>query len=314
MTIAPYQKITLQVPAKINPQIRVGPLRQDGYHDITLAYQAISLYDSLTITHNPEGPTMTVTGMDSDRVPNDSRNLVIKAAALLAKQVGVSPRLHFELSKMIPSEAGLGGGSADAAAALVGCNLMWGSTLDDDELMELGAQIGEDVPFFINGMMALGLGHKQPLIPLEVADYPWIWVLAVPTRGLSTKGVFQEYDSDMTGSLAEEEEAYTCRRKGCIDTPWGTTPPMELLSSLVNDLEVPSSRLLPDIGVALEAGRAFGAAASLMCGSGSTCAFLARDEAHAVRLRTELQKMAIFREVMVAAGPVEGVKVIEASR
>ncbi|KAJ6088353.1 Ribosomal protein S5 domain 2-type fold subgroup [Penicillium sp. IBT 16267x] len=311
MTLLFQPKITLQVPAKVNPQIRVGPLREDGYHDITLAYQAISLYDILTISQNPEGPTMNVTGMDSDLVPADSGNLVIKAASLLGSHVGVEPMLHFELAKCIPSEAGLGGGSADAAAALVGCNILWGSKVNDDDLMELGAQIGEDVPFFIKGMMAIGLGHKQPLISLEVADHKWIWVLAVPFRGLSTKAVFQEHDKDLGGSLSEEEEKYSCRRKGCIDVAWGTSSPTELLPSLVNDLEMPSTRLLPDIGIALEAGRSHGAAASLMSGSGSTCAFLAKDETHAMHLKKELEKTNIFTEVMIASGPVEGVRVIQ---
>lgn len=310
MTLIPL-KITLQVPAKINPQIRVGPLREDGYHDITLAYQAISLFDTLTISQNPEGPTMNVTGMDSDRVPADNRNLVIKAASHLGKHVGVEPSFHFELAKCIPSEAGLGGGSADAAAALVGCNILWGSKVNDDDLMELGAQIGEDVPFLIKGMMAIGLGHKQPLVSLEVADHKWIWVLAVPFRGLSTKAVFQEHDKVLAGTLSEEEEKYLRRRQGCIDVAWGTISPTELLPFLVNDLELPSTRLLPDIGIALEAGRCHGAIASLMSGSGSTCAFLAKDEAHAMQLKTELQKETIFREIVIASGPVEGVRVIK---
>ncbi|KAJ5768890.1 Ribosomal protein S5 domain 2-type fold subgroup [Penicillium odoratum] len=308
MTVS--QTITLQVPAKINPQIRVGPLRKDGYHDITLAYQAISLYDVLTISPNPEGPTINVTGIDSDRVPADSRNLVVKAAALLGSHLGVQPKLHFELAKSIPSEAGLGGGSGDAAAGLVGCNILWGSKLNNDDLMTLGAQIGEDVPFFLVGMMALGLGHKQPLISLDVADHTWIWVLGVPFRGLSTKTVFQEFDNGLTGSLPEEEEEYAWRRQECIDLAWGTTSPMDLLPALVNDLEPPSIRLLPDIGLALQAGRSHGAVTSLMSGSGSTCAFLAKDEAHAIYLQTELQKEKFFRKVLIASGPVDGVRIL----
>ncbi|KAJ5107698.1 Ribosomal protein S5 domain 2-type fold subgroup [Penicillium angulare] len=305
MTSSPPLQITLQVPAKINPQLRVGPPRQDGYHDITLAYQAISLYDILTISQNPHGPTMNVSGMDSDRVPHDQRNLVIKAAALLGAHLGVKPHLHFELVKSIPSEAGLGGGSADAAAALVGCNILWDSKLSADELMTLGAHLGEDVPFFIIGMMAIGLGHKQPLIRLETSGYKWTWVLAVPRRGLSTKAVFQEFDK-----VSDIEKVYLNRRKECLETPWGTTSPESLLSALVNDLEVPSTKMLPDISLALQLGKTAGAQASLMCGSGSTCAFLARDGDHAKHLKNSIQKEGIFREVVIASGPVEGVKVL----
>ncbi|KAJ5715166.1 Ribosomal protein S5 domain 2-type fold subgroup [Penicillium malachiteum] len=310
MTISPLPTITLKVPAKINPQIRVGPLRQDGYHDITLAYQAISLYDTLTISHNLEGPTIHVTGMDSDRVPHDERNLVIKAANLLAAREGVEPRLHFELAKCIPSEAGLGGGSADAAAALVGCNIIWKSNLTPGELMDLGAHIGEDVPFFIEGMMAIGLGHKRPLIRLETVEYKWTWVLGVPYRGLSTKAVFQEYDRILERTSSGEED-YLIRRQGCLETSWGSCPPEELLDALENDLELPSMQLLPDIRIALEAGRSAGAIASLMSGSGSTCAFLAKSEGHAGLLKEEIQRNEVFREVMVASGPVQGVELLE---
>ena len=309
MTVSSTPTITLQVPAKINPQIRVGPPRQDGYHDVTLVYQAISLYDTLTISPNPEGPTINVTGMDSDRVPHDERNLVVKAAILLGKRTSHSPNVHFELAKNIPSEAGLGGGSADAAAALVGCNEMWKSNLTSDELMELGARIGEDVPFFIMGMMAINLGHKQPLVKLKTSGHTWNWVLGVPHRGLSTKAVFQEYDKILERSSSGEED-YLARRKECIGTPWGVSSPDELLLALANDLEAPSMQLLPDISTALQAGSTAGAIASLMSGSGSTCAFLAKDEAHAQGLKERMENQEIFRAVMVASGPVEGVKVL----
>ncbi|KAJ5387377.1 Ribosomal protein S5 domain 2-type fold subgroup [Penicillium cosmopolitanum] len=312
MTLTSKSQITLQVPAKVNPQICVGPLRKDGYHDITLAYQAISIYDILTISHAPNGPTIQVTGMDSDRVPSDGQNLVIKAANMVAAEAKIEPLVHFELVKSIPSEAGLGGGSADAAAALVGCNILWNLSISTTDLMHIGAQLGEDVPFFINGMMALGMGHKQPLVPLVTKEYTWNWVLGVPYRGLSTKAVFAQYDEILAQSDNPEEE-YLSRRQGCIETPWGTTDPEKLISELVNDLERPSSKLLPDIPTALRAGKTAGAIWSLMSGSGSTCAFLAKDEVHAKSLMIGLQKLDIFRDVRMANGPVEGVKVIDSS-
>ncbi|KAL4886887.1 4-diphosphocytidyl-2-C-methyl-D-erythritol kinase [Aspergillus karnatakaensis] len=303
--------ITLRVPAKVNPQLRAGPLREDGYHDITMVYQAISLYDTLRITHNPDGPTVRVLGTDSDRVPVDERNIVIKAARLLGGRVGVEPRLHFELEKQIPAEAGLGGGSADAAAALVGCNSLWKAGLSDEELMEIGAHVGEDVPFFIKGMMALNLGHKQPLTTLEMTNgRTWHWVLGIPHAGLATKEVFRKYDELLAANSSNEED-YLCRRQGCIDVPWGTSPPQDLLPQLENDLEYPSTQLLPDIAVALQAGRDSGAVKSLMSGSGSTCAFLTADESHARSLMGSLQSRSIFRRVIMVSGPVEGVKIVE---
>lgn len=176
--------------------------------------------------------------------------------------------------------------------------------------MELGAQIGEDVPFFIMGMMAINLGHKQPLVKVRTSGHAWNWVLGVPHRGLSTKAVFQEYDHILEMSSSGEED-YLARRKECIETPWGTSSPDELLSALVNDLETPSMQLLPDISTALEAGSSAGAIASLMSGSGSACVFLAKDEAHAQDLKVQMENRGLFRAVMVASGPVGGVKVLQ---
>ncbi|KAK4867813.1 hypothetical protein LT330_007472 [Penicillium expansum] len=309
MTLA-TRSISLQVPAKLNPQLRVGPLREDQYHDITLVYQAISLYDTLHISHNPEGPTITVTGKESERIPTDGRNLVLRAAQALGDHVGFEPHVHFDLIKAIPTQAGLGGGSADAAAALVGCNMLWGLNACDDDLMALGANLGEDIPFFIKGMMALGLGHKKPLISLQTSKHVWNWVLGVPDAGLSTKSVFEKFDHILARSPSAEK-VYLENRQNCIEVPWGTRHPEDLLSALVNDLEGPSTQLLPDIEIALRAGKTAGAVASLMSGSGSTCAFLARDETHARSLMIELQKETVFKEVLMASGPVEGVRVLQ---
>jgi 4-diphosphocytidyl-2-C-methyl-D-erythritol kinase len=305
--MTPTQTISRKVPAKVNLQVRVGPLREDSYHDITLVYQAISLYDILHASYDPDGPTITVTGTESERIPTDSHNLVIRAAQAIGTHLGIEPKVHFDLIKGIPTQAGLGGGSADAAAALVACTELWEADVSDDHLMALGAALGEDVPFFINGMMAIGLGHKQPLVGLATTDHTWHWVLGVPSAGLSTKAVFNEYDRILS-ECSSAEKQYLKNRRECIEVPWGTRSPEELISALVNDLENPSVKLLPDIQIALAAGKDAGAIASLMSGSGSTCAFLARDETHAKNLMTELQKEKVFKEVLMASGPVQGVR------
>jgi 4-diphosphocytidyl-2-C-methyl-D-erythritol kinase len=309
----PLSSISLQVPAKLNPQLRVGPLREDRYHDITLVYQAISLYDSLTISSDCKGPTITITGVEGDQIPTDDRNLVLRAAKALGDHLGIEPRVHFDLIKAIPTQAGLGGGSADAAAALVGCNKLWQSEVSDDDLMELGAKLGEDVPFFIKGMMALGLGHKKPLVSVETSSITWNWVLGVPAAGLSTKAVFDRYDT-ILARCPSAEDVYLKNRQDCLEVPWGTCPPEDLVSALANDLEGPSTQMLPEIEIALGAGKTAGAVASLMSGSGSTCAFLARDEAHARDLQVQLQKESVFKEVLIASGPVEGVRVLSEMR
>ncbi|KAE8316457.1 4-diphosphocytidyl-2-C-methyl-D-erythritol kinase [Aspergillus transmontanensis] len=282
-----FTPITLQIPAKLNLYLHAGALRQDGYHDITMVYQAISLYDTMTISpsQDPQEFTMTVSGMDSDRIPADARNLVIKAAKRLADFSGISHQaLHFDLVKSIPTEAGLGGGSADAAAALVGCNHIWKTGLDNEQLMDIGAHIGEDVPFFIRGLVGIGTGYHQPVIPVDVdteSMRTWHWVLGIMPRGLSTKLVFERSDN---------------------------TPFRHLTPYLNNNLQEAAEELDPDIGVALRMGREVGAIVSLMAGSGTTCLFLAGDEEHAERLAGELSDRNIFRKVVRAVGPVEGVR------
>jgi 4-diphosphocytidyl-2-C-methyl-D-erythritol kinase len=195
--------LALRTPAKLNLNLQVGSLREDGYHDLTTVYQAISLYDELRIyrqtqhsvaTSRPQF-TILVSGIDSDVISVDSSNLVIRAAELLAQRFQIRTSLHFVLHKSIPTEAGLGGGSSDAAATLVSYNALWGLGLGQEDLMMIGAEIGEDVPFAILGMMAVGLGHKQPLVCIPNCRLEsWNWVLGVLNSGLSTKQVFQRFD------------------------------------------------------------------------------------------------------------------------
>jgi 4-diphosphocytidyl-2-C-methyl-D-erythritol kinase len=311
MSPANSETIALKVPAKLNLYLQAGLCREDGYHDIITAYQAISLYDTLKIslTEAPCGLTISVTGMDCDRIPSDSGNLVICAAHLLSSHIGIDPNVHFELVKSIPTAGGLGGGSADAAAALVGCSILWKTNIAEDELMAIAARVGEDVPFFIRGMVAIGTGHKQPLLSLKVKKFTWHWVLGILPLGLFVKEVFEKYD-ELLAKSTFDESTYQSRRERCLQTAWGVTPPQDLIALLVNDLKEASTELLPVIGLALQAGKTAGALASLLAGSGSTCAFLAQNEAHARSLATKLQGENIFREVILATGPVEGVQIL----
>ncbi|PIG90202.1 hypothetical protein AARAC_003657 [Aspergillus arachidicola] len=311
-----FTPITLQIPAKLNLYLHAGALRKDGYHDITMVYQAISLYDTMIISpsYDPQEFTMTVSGMDSDRIPADARNLVIKAAKRLADFTGISGQaLHFDLVKSIPTEAGLGGGSADAAAALVGCNHIWKTGLDNEQLMGIGAQIGEDVPFFMRGLVGIGAGYHQPVIPVDVdpkSMRTWHWVLGIMPRGLSTKLVFERSDK-FIGRRIEAGEVLSSQSEQlekCLGIDWGSIPFRLLTSYLENNLQEAAEDLDPDIGVALRMGREAGAIVSLMAGSGTTCLFLAGDEEHAERLAGELSDRNIFRKVVRAVGPVEGVR------
>lgn len=305
--------ISLMVPAKLNIYLQAGKAREDGYHDLTTVYQAIALYDKLTIMlPKPRtGLTITIRGEGSDTIPTDGRNLVIKAAQVLASKAGIEPVACFELIKSIPSEAGLGGGSADAAATLVGCNILWKLGLHQNDLAAIGAQIGEDVPFLIKGMMAIGVGHKQPLVGVAAGAHMWHWVLGILEAGLLTKDVFRKFEELKYDNA--DELAYEDRHVRCLQVGWGSISPDLLAGLLSNDLEAAASALLPQILSALDVGRDEGALAGIMTGSGSTCAFLARDHEHAESLASVLHTAGIFRSVMVTNGPVEGVRIMTQS-
>ncbi|KAL2839818.1 4-diphosphocytidyl-2-C-methyl-D-erythritol kinase [Aspergillus pseudoustus] len=315
------EPISLKVSAKVNLCLHAGQLGDDGYHDITMVYQAVSLYDTLTISfpqEAPQGLTMTVTGMDSDRIPSDERNLVIQAARLLANHCGIAdPHLRFDLIKAIPTEAGLGGGSADAAAALVGCDMLWKTGLSKDQLMAVGAQVGEDVPFFIWGLVAINIGHQRPLLLMEVGPQSigtWHWVLGILPTGLSTRDVFARFSQVIPGrnscstELAQAARCQETEIEKCLQTDWVHVPPQTLVSQLVNNLEEPAMELMPEIRTALQEGEAAGAVASVMAGSGSTCLYLASNEDHAKSLAVALGDRKLFREIVTAHGPVEAIQ------
>ncbi|KAF5859758.1 hypothetical protein ETB97_002480 [Aspergillus alliaceus] len=319
MTIPGFNPITLKIPAKLNLYLHAGALRKDGYHDVTMVYQAISLYDTMTISSSIEPHTdftMAVTGIDSDRIPVDARNLVIKAAKRLAGHIGITnATLHFDLVKSIPTEAGLGGGSADAAAALIGCNYLWNTGLNETQLMEIGAQIGEDVPFFIRGLVGIGTGYHRPVVPVDVdpkSMRTWYWVLGIMPRGLSTKLVFEKSDEfiDRRVRRGEVISSQSEQLAKCLKVDWGNTPFQLLVPELANNLQEVAEELDPDIEVALQAGREAGVIVSLMAGTGTTCLFLAMDEGHAEALVGALTERGIFRRVVRAVGPVEGVRII----
>jgi len=302
----------VKAPAKLNLYVQVGPRGENGYHDITTVFQAISLYDTLKISpaQPPNGLTITVEGIDSHKIPTDSRNLVIKAVKALSDHIGIEPNVHFHLEKSIPTEAGLGGGSADAAAALIGCNMMWDANVDESELLAIAVTVDEDTAFFIKGMMALGTGLDKPPVSLTCGKCTWHWVLGFLSRGLSTKEVYEKYD-EVLARKGFNGAMYQSRHEHCVQTAWGSASPHLLAAELVNDLEQPAVEMLPDVRTALSVGTDAGALASLMAGAGSTCAFLAESEDHAKSLAMKLQGHTFFRKIVLATGPVEHAFIIQ---
>ena len=194
--VTPVTAVTARVPAKVNLQLAVGPVRADGYHDLVTVFHAVSLTDEVTVAP-AEQDSVTVTGEGAGSVPADGSNLAARAAQALLEAVGPgvrdAPGLAIRISKRIPVAAGLAGGSADAAAALVACNELWRTGLSQQELAQLAAGIGSDVAFALLGGTAIGVGRGERVTPALAAG-SYHWVLAFATGGLATAEVYAACD------------------------------------------------------------------------------------------------------------------------
>ncbi|UOX99780.1 4-(cytidine 5'-diphospho)-2-C-methyl-D-erythritol kinase [Blastococcus sp. PRF04-17] len=298
--------VVVQAPAKVNVHLGVGPLRPDGFHELRTVYLAVSLFD--TVTARPgEGLALSVTGEGADVVPADRTNLVWRAAELLSAAAGVPADAELAIAKTIPAAAGLAGGSADAAAALVALDALWGTRAGREDLAVLAAQLGSDVPFSLAGGVALGAGRGERLSPV-LARAQSHWVLGIAGEGLSTPAVYGELDRLRAAGrlpegtdLAPAEPVLAALRSGVPD---------ELAEALHNDLQAPALSLRAELGRALRAATDAGAAAALVSGSGPTVAALARDEPSAVRLAAALAGAGVFRTVRAVHGPVPGARLI----
>ena len=295
--------VRVRVPAKINLYLGVGPLRPDGFHELNTVYHAISLFDELTAR---QGDTLALTmeGEGAGTLALDETNLIIRAARALAARCRVPAHARLHLRKSIPLAAGLAGGSADAAATLIGCDLLWGTGLSRDELAEVGATLGSDVPFLLHGGTALGTGHGEAVSPILARPTAWHWVVALADGGLPTPEVYAKLDALRDSpfppkALAGADELMTALRQ---------RDPAVLGASLGNDLQPAALALRPDLAGVLEAGREAGALASLVSGSGPTCVFLAADAADAGRIAEALNAAGVCREAVTARGPMPGAR------
>lgn len=253
------RSIVFRPSAKVNLTLRVGPARADGYHDVRTLMQSVALHDVMAITER-SGPFGIATR--SPGVPADRTNLVWRAAELLWEDLGRpgTPRnAHVRLDKQIPVAAGLGGGSADAAAALVGLNQIWDGRRSRRDLMVLAARLGSDVPFFLQGGTAIGLGRGDEIYPVD--DVPRLGILIIkPSFGVGTAEAYGWLDADRAGGLVEPP----AERRHEVEVGWPLGPVV-----LVNDLQGPVARRHPAIAEMIAACVAQGAMAAGMSGSGS---------------------------------------------
>ncbi|MEV0154866.1 4-(cytidine 5'-diphospho)-2-C-methyl-D-erythritol kinase [Micromonospora sp. NPDC050686] len=297
--------VRVRVPAKINLHLGVGPLRRDGYHELNTVYHAISLHDELTARRG-DTLTLTMAGEGTGELALDDSNLVLRAAHALAGYAGVPPYARLHLRKQIPLAGGLAGGSADAAAALVACDALWGTGLSRDELAGIAADLGSDVPFLIHGGTALGTGRGEAVSPVLARPTTWHWVVAVAEGGLATPEVYRELDRLRDGGTAGAPLGSTDALLAALRQ----RDPAVLAAALGNDMQAAALALRPALGATLKAGEAAGALAGIVSGSGPTCVFLATDESDAHRIAAELAAAGVCRAARTAHGPVPGARVV----
>lgn len=302
--------VTVRAPAKVNLQLSVGAPRPDGYHPLATVFQAVGLYDEVTATPAAAGTlSVEVSGTDAARVPDDSSNLAVRAARALLDAAGpeTATRLgaHLQVRKRIPVAGGMAGGSADAAAALVACDALWGLELDRSELTDVAARVGSDVPFSLLGGTAVGLGRGEQLTP-ALSRGSWHWVLLVSRSELSTPTVYGELDRLRDGRLMVEprvsQPLMQALRSG--DAP-------DLGAAMHNDLQAAAVSLLPELDQLLEHVDAAAPAGALVSGSGPTVAVLAEDDQHAAELAVALADAPGVCRVLRASGPVPGCRVVD---
>jgi 4-diphosphocytidyl-2-C-methyl-D-erythritol kinase len=297
--------VTVRVPGKVNLYLAVGDRRDDGFHELTTVFHAVSLLDEVTI-RNSDTLSVEVTGEGAGSLPTDERNLAWRAAELMASHVGRSPDVEIAIEKSIPVAGGMAGGSADAAAVLVGMNDLWEVGVPRRDLHTLAARLGSDVPFALHGGTALGTGRGEDLATV-LARTTFHWALAFAAGGLSAGAVFTEIDRlRNAGNPARQDDPeplLAALAAGDAD---------QLAPLLGNDLQAAAISLDPGLRRTLHAGTEAGALAGIVSGSGPTCAFLCSTAAAAVDVGTQLAGAGVCRTVRVASGPVQGARVVPA--
>ena len=301
---SPTGSVTVRAPGKLNLYLAVGDLRDDGYHELATVFHAVSLIDEVTV-RDADVLSLQIIGEGAQALPVDERNLAWQAATVMAEYVGRAPEVAITIDKSIPVAGGMAGGSADAAAVLVGINALWELGVPRRDLHALAERLGSDVPFALHGGTALGTGRGEELATVLTRE-TFHWVLVFAESGLSTPAVFAELDrlrdsGRRLPQLGEPEPVLAALATG---------DPQRLASVLGNDLQAAALSLKPDLRRALRAGVEAGALSGVVSGSGPTCAFLCRSADSAADVAVELSALGVGRTVRVASGPVHGARVV----
>lgn len=308
--------VSVSAPGKVNLFLALGAARPDGYHPLNTVFAQIGLSETVTVTPlqslattapqpastapvssassapaqsdsapaaQTGGPRieLALTRPDSN-VPLDHTNLAYRAAQAVAQQAAqrglATPDVHILLDKAVPVAGGMAGGSADAAATLKACNEFWQVGLSLEELAQLGAQLGADVPFGLYGGVALGTGRGDLIEPLKAAPGPYYWTFALQDKGLSTAAVFKHFDATVQAPPAADmppEQLLAALEAGDV---------AEVSRHIRNDLQATAIDLRPELGQLIDLAKKAGALAAMVSGSGPTVAALSASRAVAERV------------------------------
>lgn len=283
--------ITLNANAKINLTLDILGRREDGYHEVAMVMQEISLHDTLAIKKTGAGIRLSIAFEGKDGLlPADESNLCWRAAALMRREYGLSGGVSMELVKRIPMAAGLAGGSADAAAVLKGMNLLYGLGITEERLCELGAALGSDVPFCLMGGTMLATGRGEVLTRLP--DFPETFlVLAKPEEGVSTAWAYQAYDAGYDGPHPDNEAMLAAIKAG------SRRRAAELLCNVLEGVTVKKHGIIEAYKKAM---LQQGILASMMSGSGPAVFGLAEDEAAAAKAAAAVKALDADAAVHIA--------------
>jgi 4-diphosphocytidyl-2-C-methyl-D-erythritol kinase len=250
------------------------------------------------------GITIAITGDHTHGVPADATNLAVKAAQLIADEYDFEIDAHIEVKKSIPVAGGMAGGSADAAAVIVGLSELYDLDISREESLEFGARLGSDVPFMITGGTSIGQGRGDQLTA-ALSRGTYHWVLALSSVGLSTPAVYQECDRLRAGLDIAAPQTSDALMQSLL-----AADPKAVGIALQNDLQSAACSLRPALTLVLDVGEEYGALGAIVSGSGPTVAFLVENEEQGLDLAVALTSSGVVGNVARAFGPVPGAKVI----
>lgn len=285
--------ITASAPGKINIFFKVGALADDGFHEVLSIYQALDIRESVSVSASDDWRVAVSGNLSAEQiaaVPTGPENLVVRAAHVIGglAQLGNPHPVSFLITKKVPVAGGMGGGSADAAAALMAVDELWCTGVDGEALLNSAGQLGADIPFALVGGTAIGVGRGNKLDPIDGVQRLH-WVLVAMDAGLSTPRVYAKLD-ELREARGEDPRA--------VAAP---ATPTELISALKsgdahevakylhNDLQEAAVALMPELSATIAAGKIAGALAAIVSGSGPTIAMLAESAASAEAIAKRLE-------------------------